>query len=97
MSGISGSSLHSVASLSLSPDGGGGGAPKAAGGGLLLKAVGLGVSIGRTLRLEILGGLSGRGAAAGVLGVEVRKVRTMTSADSDSPHTLKVDTVVVVV
>ena len=73
------------------------GAPRAAAGGELLTALGWGVSMGRTLLEDILGGLSGRGAAAGVLGVEVRNVLIMTSdsEDPEAPSILKLETVVV--
>lgn len=93
VSGISGSSVSSSSSLSW-----GGGAPRAAAGEELLTGVGRGVSIGRTRLEEILGGLSGRGAAAGVLGVEVRNVltRISDSEDPDSPSIRKLDTVVLV-
>lgn len=95
LSGISGSSPHSVSSLSFPfPDGGG--ASNAAAGGLSRTGFGLGVFIGRTLREDILGGLSGRGATAGVVGVELLNVCTMTLVDSVSPPTLNVDTVAVV-
>lgn len=72
--GVSGMSGNSISSGSSSCWGG---APNAADGGLL-KALGRGVSIGKTLLEIILGGLSGLGAAAGVLGVLVWKVFTIT-------------------
>ena len=87
VSGISGK-LKSSSSL--------GGAPRAADGGRI--ALGLGVSKGSILREAILGGRSGLGAAAGVVGVDVRNVLTITSdsADPEGPPILKLDTVVVV-
>ena len=52
------------------------------------------MSTGRTRLDEILGGLSGRGAAAGVLGVEARKVLTMTSPEvPEAPEAEKLVTV----
>lgn len=65
---MSGSSMSSESSSSCWC-----GAPSAAEGGLL-RAIGQGVSRGKTLLEIILGGLSGLGAAAGVLGVLLRKV-----------------------
>lgn len=94
VSGMAGNS-HSVSSLSPAD---GGGAPKAAAGGDLLRALGLGVSTGKILLDESLGGLSGRGTDAGVLGVDVRKVCTITS-DEEEPEAsaiLKLETVVIV-
>ena len=89
VSGISGNSISSSASSPV-----GGGAPRAAEGGELLTALGRGVSTGRTRLDEILGGLSGRGAAAGVLGVEARKVLTMTSPEvPEAPEAEKLVTV----
>ena len=55
------------------------------------------MSIGKILLDEILGGLSWRGADAGVLGVEVRNVLTLTSEeeeDSEVPEIRKLETVV---
>lgn len=74
-----------------------GGAPRAADGARI--ALGLGVSKGSILREAILGGRSGLGAAAGVVGVDVRNVLTITSdsADPEGPPILKLDTVVVTV
>ena len=94
--GVSGMSGNSVSLSSLFPADGGG-APNAAAGGDLLRALGLAVSIGKILLDEILGGLSGRGADAGVLGVEVRNVLTLTSEeeeDSEVPEIRKLETVV---
>ena len=90
VSGISGK-LKSSSPSSL------GGAPRAADGGRI--ALGLGVSKGSILREAILGGRSGLGAAAGVVGVDVRNVLTITSdsADPEGPPILKLDTVVVTV
>lgn len=78
----------------LSPPAVGGGAPKAAEGGDLLRALGRGVFMGKTRLEEILGGLSGRGAAVGVFGVEVRKVLTITSPEApEAPEAEKIHTV----
>ena len=85
-SGMSGSSSPSASSSLLLSSPSRGGAPSAADarwGGL-----GRGVSSGNTLRDTILGGHSGRGAAAGVVGVEVLKVLTDTSS---SPKVVTVE------
>ena len=93
--GVSGISGSSVSSSLLSWVGG---APRAADGGLPRTGWGLGISMGKT-RLEVsLGGLSGRGAASGVVGVTVLNVLTITSdsEDPEAPATLKLETVVLV-
>ena len=73
-SGISGNSSSSLlSSPSL------GGAPRAA--DVRWRGLGLGASKGRILRDAILGGCSGRGAAAGVVGVDVEKVLTVTLSE----------------
>ena len=63
-----------------------GGAPRAA--DARWRGLGRGVSSGNTLRDTILGGCSGRGVAAGVVGVEVLNVLTATSS---SPKVLTVE------
>ena len=79
MSGSSSSSLLSCPSC--------GGAPRAA--DARWRGLGRGVSSGKILRDTILGGCSGRGAATGVVGVEVLKVLTVTFS---SPKVLMVAT-----
>lgn len=76
--GMSGCSSMGESLLSFPPSVRGG-APKAAGGGELLRGLSRAMCAGR-IRLDvIMGGLSGRGAAAGVFGVEALKVLTMES------------------
>ena len=96
--GVSGISGSSVSSSSVSWVGG---APKAAAGGgaVLLNAVGLTTGHEwqecRSYEEMIGGGLSGRGAAAGVVGGDTAKVLTITldSDDPEGPATFKLDTV----
>ena len=76
VSGMSGSSSSMGESLLLLPLSARGGAPKAAAGGELLKGLGLTRWLEKARREVIMGGLSGRGVAAAVLGVEVLKVFT---------------------
>lgn len=97
--GVSGMSGSSISSSLLSWAGG---APEAAAGGAPLNA------LGRTQEwhvcrswLEMMGGgLSGRGAGAGVVGGDTANVLTMIlDSDEDNPEgsfTVKVDTVVLV-
>ena len=81
---MSGSSPSSSLLLSFSPFRGG--APRAA--DARWRGLGRGVSNGNTLRDTILGGWSGRGAAAGVVGVDVLNVLTDTSS---SPNVVTVE------
>ena len=85
-SGMSGSSSPSASSSLLLSSPSRGGAPRAA--DARWRGLGRGVSSGNTLRDTILGGHSGRGAAAGVVGVEVLKVLTDTSS---SPNVVTVE------
>ena len=78
--GVSGMSGKSIFSSSSSCPSRWGGAPRAAEGGLR-RALGRGASPGRTRLEEILGGQSGLGAVAGVLGVDAIKVLTITGSD----------------
>ena len=80
---MSGSSSSSSSLLSYPSCGG---APRAA--DARWRGLGRGVSTGRILLDTILGGCSGRGAATGVVGVEVLKVFTATSS---SPKVLTVE------
>ena len=85
-SGMSGSSSPSASSSLLLSSPSRGGAPRAA--DARWRGLGRGVSIGNTLRDTILGGQSGRGAAAGVVGVDVLNVFTDTSS---SPNVVTVE------
>ena len=76
MSGISGRSISSSSFT--------GGAPRAAAGGELLRGLGRGVSTGKILLDAILGGLWGRGAGDGVVGVKALKVLTIGSSSCEA-------------
>ena len=65
-----------------------GAAPRAA--DVRWRGLGRGVSTGRILRDAILGGCSGRGAAAGVVGVEVAKVLTVTLSGEKKLFTVEI-------